>query len=84
MVANKSAVEIKHQKMEAKIADQMLGIEYMISRTAFGFAEAARSLGCHLDTLRRAANERRLRTIRLSRRRLIPASEMQRILTEGI
>lgn len=59
-------------------------IEQKVSRTAFGIAEAAQSLGCHPDTLRRAANEGRLKTIRLSRRVLVPAREMQRILAEGL
>lgn len=70
--------------MELNTTKRALGIEHKVSRTAFGIAEAAQSLGCHPDTLRRAANEGRLKTIRLSRRVLIPASEMQRIVAEGL
>ncbi len=63
---------------------ETLTLEARVSRTAFGIAEAARSLGCHPDTLRRAINDGRLKAIRLSRRVLIPASEMARILAEGL
>lgn len=42
------------------------------------------SLGCHTDTLRRKANAGELKTIRVGRRVLIPASELQRIVAEGL
>jgi len=59
-------------------------IEQKVSRTAFGFGDAAQSLGLHPDTLRRKAAAGELKTIRIGRRVLIPASEMQRILAEGL
>jgi excisionase family DNA binding protein len=68
--------------MKRKI--ESVAIDQTTARLAFAITEAAQSLGCHPDTLRRAANQGRLRVIRLSRRVLIPASEMQRILAEGL
>lgn len=60
------------------------GIEQKITRAAFGIAEAAQSLGCHPDTLRRKANAGELKTIRVGRRVLIPSAELQRILEAGL
>lgn len=69
--------------MKSKVAEANT-IDQRISRTAFGIGEAAQSLGCHPETLRRKAKAGQLQTIRVARRVLIPASEMQRILAEGL
>jgi len=59
-------------------------VDVKISKSAVGIAEGAQSLSVHPDTLRRAAKSGRLRTIRVARRVLIPASELERVLAEGL
>lgn len=65
-------------------SNQVSAIEERVTRAAFGVADAAQSLGLHPDTLRRKANAGELKTIRVGRRVLIPASEIQRILAKGL
>ena len=49
-------------------------------RAALGIAEFARAIGCSSDTVRREIIAGRLKTFRFSRRRLIPISELRRVL----
>ncbi len=70
--------------MESKPGKATFTIGHQVTRTAFGIVEAAQSLGCHADTLRRKANAGELKTIRVGRRVLIPASELQRIISGGL
>jgi len=70
--------------MKKHIENATVGIEQKVSRAALGIADAALSLGLHPDTLRRKANAGELKIIRVGRRVLIPASEMERVLREGL
>jgi len=46
-------------------------------------SETAKSLGVSRDTVRRLAARGQLRTVRVSRRRMVPASEISRIAESG-
>lgn len=50
---------------------------------ALSLAEAARHLGVGVSTIRVAMREGRLGSIKILRRRLIPRSEVERVLREG-
>jgi excisionase family DNA binding protein len=51
-----------------------------LERAAFGIGEIARAMGTSNDTVRRLIAAGKLRAVRFSRRVLIPASELRRIL----
>ncbi len=53
-------------------------------RTALGMAETAGAFGISRDVLDKAIREGRLRSIKIGERRLIPASEIERICEEGL
>lgn len=53
-------------------------------RLARTFQETAPALGVHKDTLRRAWQRGELKAIRVGGRLLIPESEVQRIVREGL
>jgi hypothetical protein len=65
-----------------KIAGREL--EAGLPRLAVGMREAASALGISVDGLYRGAKAGRLKTIVVAGRRLIPASELNRILCEGL
>jgi excisionase family DNA binding protein len=54
------------------------------TRRAFTFAESANMFGVSKDSLKRAAKRGDLRTIMVGGRRLVPASECDRIEKEGL
>jgi excisionase family DNA binding protein len=55
-----------------------------VVRRAETMREFAASLGVSYDTAWRAATDGRLKTIRFGKRRLIPAAEVERVLSEGL
>ena len=50
---------------------------------AVSFKEAAEITSVSRSTLRRCANDGRLRTVRLGRRRVIPYDALQELIREG-
>jgi excisionase family DNA binding protein len=64
--------------------DYLVAIEAKVDRAAFGVVETARALGICADTVRRMINKRELKAVRVGRRVLVPASELRRILVEGL
>jgi len=53
-------------------------------RVALSLADAAGSLGISLATLKRLIADRQVRTVRLGRRRrVVPCSELQRLVTSA-
>lgn len=55
-----------------------------VDRRAFTFGESANMFGISKDSLKRAAKRGDLRTILVGGRRLVPASEIERIEKEGL
>jgi excisionase family DNA binding protein len=53
-------------------------------RLAVSLGEAAVLLGVSVDTLRRAAARSQLKVIRISRRVMIPQTELERIAEHGL
>jgi hypothetical protein len=53
-------------------------------RRAFGFGEFAQMFGISKDSVKRAAKNGSLRTIRIGGRRLVPIGEIERIEKEGL
>ena len=51
---------------------------------ALGMREFARAIGVSFDSVYRAVNANKIRTFYFGRRRLIPASELARVLAEGL
>ena len=49
----------------------------------FSFGECSTRLGVSRDSLRRLARSGRLRTVRINRRVLVPATEVDRLASEG-
>lgn len=49
----------------------------------FSFGECSSRLGVSRDSLRRLARAGRLRTVRINRRVLVPAAEVERLASEG-
>ena len=54
------------------------------SRRAYGIREFAEMFGISIDAAKRLAKSGVLRTIRLGGRRLVPATEIERIEREGL
>jgi len=69
--------------MRTKV-ENLTVMEQKANRAAFGIADAAQSLGVCPDTLRRKISAGELKAVRVGRRVLIPASEIQRIISEGL
>jgi excisionase family DNA binding protein len=55
-----------------------------VVRRAETMREFAKSLGVSYDTAWRASSDGRLRTIRFGKRLLVPAAEVERVLSEGL
>ncbi len=55
-----------------------------MSTTLIAIAEAARMLGVSTFTIRRLANVRAIRTVNVAARRLVPLSEIERVVATGV
>jgi excisionase family DNA binding protein len=56
----------------------------VVKRLVLSFGEASSVLGVSRDTLRRCVARGELRTVRISRRVMIPESEVRRVAEQGI
>jgi excisionase family DNA binding protein len=55
-----------------------------MERKLITLREASETLQVSRDTLRRLANRGELRTVRVARRQMVPTSEVDRIVADGI
>lgn len=55
-----------------------------LQRRAEGMRQFASSIGISYDTVFRAANDGRLRTIKFGKKRLDPSEEIERVSREGL
>lgn len=54
-----------------------------VVRKLFGIAEAAKAIGVSPDTVRRLIKAGALKSVRISRRAMVSASEIERVCAQG-
>lgn len=54
-----------------------------VVRELFGIAEAAKAIGVSPDTVRRLIKAGALKSVRISRRAMVSASEIERVCAQG-